>query len=87
MSEKLYICPICGYPGLKEPAWGNDGKSPTFEICPCCGCEFGYEDARPEGAKEFRKRWIATGGKWHDPTLKPKNWDMKQQLKNINIEI
>ena len=40
--EKFY-CRICGYRLGFEP-WGDDGKTPTYEICPCCGVEFGNED-------------------------------------------
>ena len=40
--EKEY-CRICGYRLGFEP-WGDDEKTPNYEICPCCGVEFGNED-------------------------------------------
>src|SRR2546421_398332 len=35
-------CPACGY-ALGFAPW--DGESPSDEICPCCGIQFGYDDA------------------------------------------
>ncbi|MBI2263630.1 MAG: hypothetical protein HYU64_00430 [Armatimonadetes bacterium] len=83
MPKKRYLCPICGYPDLKEPPWGKDGATPSYDICPCCGCEFGYEDARPEGADKFRQKWIEGGGTWFEPKKRPEAWDMTEQLKGI----
>jgi hypothetical protein len=37
-----HICPLCGYPDLKDPPYDLYG-APSFDICPCCGCEFGYK--------------------------------------------
>jgi rubredoxin len=37
-----YLCPVCGYPELSEPPWNNE--SPSDEICPSCGTQFGYDD-------------------------------------------
>lgn len=34
-----YTCPVCDYPDLdEEPLF-------SWEICACCGTEFGYDDA------------------------------------------
>ena len=41
MSKSCY-CPACGFPLEFEP-WANG--SPSDEICPCCGIQFGYDDA------------------------------------------
>lgn len=54
--EKEY-CRICGYRLGFEP-WGDDEKTPTYEICPCCGVEFGNEDCTMKSIKEYRKSWI-----------------------------
>jgi len=51
------FCRVCGYNNL-EPPWGDDGKSPTYDYCPCCGVEFGYQDACIEGIKSYRKKWL-----------------------------
>ena len=41
---KNNFCPICGYPLDNYNLWGDDGKTPTYDICPCCGVEWGNED-------------------------------------------
>lgn len=80
-----YTCHVCGYPELSEPPWGEDGQSSSFNICPCCGVEFGYEDATEIALLKYRQQWISSGGKWFDTQLKPNDWDMKKQLRNIKI--
>ena len=37
------ICPVCGSPNLIEGSFDDFGCS-TYEICPCCGFEFGFDD-------------------------------------------
>ena len=81
-------CPVCGYVGLLEPAWADD--SPSYEICPCCGIEFGYDDSsttqegRRTRHRELRADWIAAGYPWwsteQDP---PTGWDPVVQLHRI----
>lgn len=82
-----FTCPVCGYSELDEAPWGEDGSTASFSICECCGVEFGYEDATPEGKLRYRKQWIESGGKWFDESQKPENWNMKKQLMNIGITI
>lgn len=38
-----HFCRVCGLYIEDEP-WGKDGSCPTYEICSCCGVEFGNED-------------------------------------------
>ena len=78
MKEK-YICPICVYRELYEPP---SKESPTFEICHCCGIEFGYQDAK-KSWEDLRKIWIKSGYKWFNYKKKPKNWNPKKQLQNL----
>jgi hypothetical protein len=54
------LCRACGLE-LAEPPWRNDGASPTFAICPCCGVEFGYGDCQPESVVARRKKWLSGG--------------------------
>lgn len=49
-----HFCRICGLYSEDKP-WGEDGHCPTYDICPCCGCEFGYEDYTVESAINYRK--------------------------------
>jgi hypothetical protein len=82
-----YVCYVCGYPNLDEPPRGLDGNIPSFDICDCCGIEFGYEDTTKENILKYRQKWIGTGGEWFCKELCPENWDMKEQLKNIGVFI
>jgi hypothetical protein len=72
--KRKYICPVCGFDGLKEAAFSQNNE-PSHEICPCCGFEFGFDGGNePAIFTEFRQRWIDNGSKWFMPNLKPRNW-------------
>jgi hypothetical protein len=58
-------CQVCGYEP-SEPPWGTDGKSPSFNYCPCCGVEWGYQDASPLGIEMYRAAWLSAGAPWRD---------------------
>lgn len=51
MIAPKYICPVCGFDGLKEAPYGPD-KEPSYEICPNCGVEFGFDDRKKKGKKD-----------------------------------
>ncbi|WP_303757994.1 hypothetical protein [Bacteroides caecimuris] len=80
------FCPVCGYPLGNYNPWGDDGKTPTFDICPCCGVEWGNEDYTTESRTEYRNKWLADGAKWFEPQKKPVNWNLEEQLKDIDHE-
>jgi hypothetical protein len=75
-----HICPVCSYPGLTKPAWADE--SPSHEICPSCGTQFGYDDAAGGDAQarqafyeRKRTEWQAVGMKWwSDATPVPPGW-------------
>ncbi len=79
---KKYNCRICGL-YIENSPWGLDGHSPTYEICSCCGVEFGNEDYTIESVKKYRENWINKGAIWFDPKEKPKEWNMGEQFKKI----
>ena len=81
-SEDLAAIEVCGYQ-LNYLPWGEDGKTPCFDICPCCGVEFGNEDYTEESLKEYRAKWISEGAHWFDPKLQPQNWSLQEQISNI----
>lgn len=54
----LHTCRICGYFDETIFPWGDDGKTPTFEICPCCNVEFGYEDIQISSIVKYREKWM-----------------------------
>src|SRR3972149_9931161 len=72
-SDEVMACRVCGYIGEDAP-WGEDGKTASFDICPCCGVEWGYEDILPEGVFDYRAKWINGGAQWREPRRKPKDW-------------
>ena len=65
-------CPVCDAELDFEPWSGN---SAADEICPSCGIQFGYNDARADLRRtiheEWRKAWLANdrrafkGEAWH----------------------
>src|SRR5215471_12008674 len=45
-SDEKNRCRVCGLL-LESPPWGDDGRTPLFEYCPCCGGEWDQPDRRP----------------------------------------
>lgn len=84
-----FVCPVCGYPKLFEPAW--EGDSPSYEICPSCGTEFGYTDwgdgseaSRAIAHVELRAIWKDKGCPWRSQhRAPPPGWDPIAQLKRV----
>ncbi|MCC8147287.1 MAG: hypothetical protein LIO93_12820 [Bacteroidales bacterium] len=82
MITSKYYCAVCGLPLDFNPQ-GNNGKTPTYDICPCCGVKWGNEDYTTESRTEYRNKWLAAGAKWFEPQKKPENWNLEKQLNNI----
>jgi len=80
MKNTFYICPVCGFKGLKEMPYDKQG-SPSYEICHCCGFEFGLDDKA--SMDQFRENWIKKGAPWFTPKLKPEDWNLQKQLENL----
>lgn len=78
-------CRICGYYS-NSPPWGEDGRSPSYNFCACCGVEFGNEDYTANSARSFRNEWIARGMPWDDPAKRPAEWEPCKQMQNIPTE-
>jgi hypothetical protein len=78
-------CRVCGLP-QDEPPWGDDGVTPTFNFCDCCGTEFGYQDATLAGIRRKRETWLEGGAQWHRPRAKPEAWNLEAQLAGIPAE-
>ncbi|MCP3959018.1 MAG: hypothetical protein GY719_14295 [bacterium] len=78
-----HLCPVCGWDGLLEPAYDENGRG-SHEICMSCGFEYGFDD-HSEGVThaQHRQRWIATGARWFNPDEKPEDWDLETQLANV----
>jgi hypothetical protein len=83
MRNELYRCRVCGL--LQEdPPWGLDGVTASFDICGCCGVEFGYEDSTRGSVLRYRASWLASGAKWVDHAGEPDNWNLEDQLRSIS---
>jgi hypothetical protein len=81
MTSKIVAhCPICNCE-LSFMPWEGDAGSQ--EICPCCGIQFGYEDAAG-GDKSLRHKIYE---KWNAEWIKngsPKHWNpTKEQVIQI----
>lgn len=85
MKMNDHNCRVCGL-YFDDLPWGEDNNSPTYEICPCCGVEFGNEDYIIETTKQYRQKWLREGANWFEPKEKPKKWDKEEQFKNIPQE-
>ena len=84
MKEKRYSCPICGFDGLQKTSLRRKQDTPSYEICPCCGFEFGFDAMdNPATQNIFRTRWVQNGFPWFIPQRKPKAWDPKKQLEKL----
>jgi predicted RNA-binding Zn-ribbon protein involved in translation (DUF1610 family) len=84
-SSDTYTCPVCGFPGLSELPYDAQ-KCASFEICPSCGTEFGYDDATRSHA-DLRKMWISAGMPWRSTVIQPPlDWDAEEQLGNAELE-
>ena len=81
-NNEAYICRVCGLK-QNEPQWGIDEQTPTYNICDCCGVEFGYEDCTLIGIKSYRKKWLDGGAKWNCKKCQPNSWSLNEQLANI----
>lgn len=80
--DEKHFCRVCGI-WNEAPPWGDDGDSPEYDYCVCCGVEHGYQDISPAGVRQFREKWLKKGAQWDDPKFKPENWDLEKQLSQI----
>lgn len=85
ISETLYAA----RPPYRE-IWGM----PTYEVCQCCGFEFGNDDDSGLGSEhnssfsEYLEEWIVEQNcYWLIPEDKPADWDLLTQLKASSIPV
>lgn len=80
-----YRCPVCGYSGLMEAPYNEYGYG-SYEICVCCGFQFGYDDF-PEKERSFsiwRRQWSENGYPWFSKrTTSPSDWNPIEQMKRM----
>lgn len=77
-STEIRYCPVCGHGPWQAPFVNASELRSSYEICECCGCEYGYDDN-----VEHFEVWIATGMTWFHPQMKPGQWNLEDQLKHV----
>jgi rubredoxin len=100
-----WTCPVCGYPSLTSMAYAQLGNPPfpefgtppyaprlgmpSYEVCACCGYEFGFDDEPGTGPgtsfREYLREWLANGANWFDASKRPDGWDLQDQLSAAGI--
>jgi hypothetical protein len=82
-----FICPVCGFPGLKEEPHPKTGGA-SDEICPSCFFQFGFDDDdRGISYEDWRAQWVRDGMPWRGKALLvPRKWDPQKQLENLKKE-
>ncbi len=83
-KAQRFVCPVCGFPLLDDPPYDERG-CPTYEICPCCGTEFGKDDAGTSHAA-LRQTWVSQGMNWWSAYRQPPDgWDPRAQLQRAGL--
>jgi hypothetical protein len=101
-----HFCPCCGFYGLHSPAYEQLGDPPflnpgpppysqwlgpaSYDVCPCCGFEFGFDDepgatSKPSTFEAYFHEWFNEGCKWFIPDIKPEGWSLEVQLANAHL--
>ena len=80
---ELENCRICGFHYYDFFPWGDDGKTPTYDLCLCCGAEFGFDDETQNSIKKYRTQWIKSGKTFVYQESCPIMWNPDEQLKLI----
>jgi len=81
-----HTCLVCGWPDLHEPP-RNSENGASFEICPSCGFQFGFDDDDHGLTYEAaRAAWIKSGMKWwSEARPSPRHWDATKQLTSAHL--
>jgi len=77
------------HPHSGPPPYEQWYGAPSYDVCACCGFEFGNDDnpgtAAPVTFEQYRHQWLASGCEWFDILCKPASWDWKIQLHSAGI--
>ena len=83
-TAERYRCRVCGYDCYPHLPWGANGAVPSYEICPCCGVEFGYDDDGYDVCVRRRRHWVQVEAcKWFMPKMLPDDWHAGAQLRRL----
>lgn len=87
-NAELSGCPVCGYAGFL--AFDDNGLT-TYDICPCCLNQSGYDYGEGAGEERFiflRRIWFNDqGARWLGSAEMPNNWNALIQLEGANLSI
>jgi hypothetical protein len=72
----MFTCPVCFYDQLEEPPR-------DYNICECCGTEFGNDDEF-KSWEDLRREWLQAGAQWFCGT-QPFLWNPYMQLFRANV--
>lgn len=84
-----FTCPICRYAGLYEAPYDERGYG-SYEICPCCGFEFGLDEGTDREAAfvAWRAQWLRDGCPWFSSIrTAPEGWDALAQRSEDGLKI
>ena len=74
-----------------EPPYAQHFGAPSYDVCDCCGFEFGNDDepgtAPPISFSQYRREWIAEGAAWFDPAKRPTGWSLNEQLRKAGLGV
>lgn len=85
-AHPLSRCRACGFDHFPDFPWGENGKLASFDICECCGIQYGYDDdGTAESCYKVRKYWVENEqcAFWSPNRQPPDNWSPSQQLRWI----
>jgi hypothetical protein len=74
-------CFVCGHflgASPRSSEW-------AFEFCPCCGSQFGYQDASPGAVSKSRLKWLSGGARWHKTDLEPQGWSLARAQAQLQL--
>jgi len=91
--KNKFICQVCGYPELEEDA---SKDCHTYEICPCCFSQSGFDlfPEFPETIINLRTKWIKDGANWQSRVIRkhgilcdpiPEGWDAINQMRKAGF--
>lgn len=75
-----YFCPVCGWLGLSARAvFPYD----SFEICSCCGTEFGLDVSEDDDIEDVREEWLEGGAVWFSDEGRPADWSPERAIAQV----
>lgn len=74
---------------LVSPPYEEHWEDASYEVCDCCGFEFGNDDrgmSYNSSFEEYLRAWVARGSQWFTPEKKPEGWSLDNQLRAAGLK-